>query len=80
MFVFQRLWDKENTERTAEQVTILNRVVMEPRGERQLCGEASCTNPNTNASFLLGEDCTVRIASVQNSSQNTKQILPLQID
>ena len=53
---------------------------MEPRGERQLCGEASCTNPNTNASFLLGEDCTVRIASVQNSSQNTKQILPLQID
>jgi len=34
------------------------RVVMEPRGERQLCGDASCTNPNTNASFLLGEDCT----------------------
>ena len=60
------------------QVTIFNRVVMEPRGERQLCGEASCTNPNTNASFLLGEDCTVRTASVQKSSQNKKKNLPLQ--
>ena len=59
-------------------MTILSRVVMEPRGERQLCGEASCTNPNTNASFLLGEDCTVRTASVHKSSQNTKQTLPLQ--
>ena len=32
---------------------------MESNEERQLCGEASCINPNTNASFLLGEDCTV---------------------
>ena len=39
--------------------SFLTRVVMEARGERQLCGEASCVNPDTNASFLLGEDCTV---------------------
>ena len=32
---------------------------MEAKDERQLCGEASCINPDTNVSFLLGEDCSV---------------------
>ena len=46
-------------------VLFLSRVVMEAKDERQLCGEASCINPDTNVSFLLGEDCTVIQIQIQ---------------